>query len=166
MDLAPTLDPAAETVVTAVPLYRSKARERGFNQAELLAAGALRELRRSHPQLRLRAAHTVLARVKQTESQFGLNPRQRRENLRGAFAVPDPALVAGRDVLLVDDIYTTGATARACASSLRRAGAGRIFFASVSRAQAETVALWEPMPAPTTASGTCTELSPASHRRA
>ena len=124
-----------------MPLYRAKTRTRGFNQAELLAASALRHLRRSHPHLRL--APGLLTRVKATESQFGLNPRQRRDNLRGAFAVPDPALVQGRDILLVDDIYTTGATARACAAVLRRAGASHIFIATLSRAQTETVALWD-----------------------
>lgn len=143
VDLAPMLDPSAETLVAAVPLFRRKARERGFNQADLLAVRALRELGRSHPELRLRAAHGVLTRIKPTESQFGLNPRQRRHNLRGAFAVSDPVLVRDRDVLLVDDIYTTGATARACASVLRQAGARHVFVATLARAQTETVALWE-----------------------
>ena len=141
---APCLDPAVEILVTAVPLFRGKTRERGFNQAELLTSRALDQLRRTHPSLHLRAAHGILSRVKQTESQFGLNPRQRRENLRGAFSAPDPGLVAGRDVLLVDDIYTTGATARACASVLSRAGARQIFVVTLARAQTETVALWEP----------------------
>ena len=139
-------EPGLETLMAAVPLFRSKTRERGFNQAELLAENALRELRRSHPGLRLRAAHGILTRVKATESQFGLNPRQRRENLRGAFAVPEPARVAGRDVLLVDDIFTTGATARACAAALRRAGARTVLVATVSRAQPEAVALWDCAP--------------------
>ena len=140
--VGPELDPARATLVTAVPLFRAKARQRGFNQAEVLAATALRQLRRTHPHLQLRPAHGLLARVKATESQFGLNPRQRRDNLRGAFAAPEPELVAGRDILLVDDIYTTGATARACAAALRQAGAQKIFVATVSRAQTETVALW------------------------
>ena len=165
-ELAPSLDRTQETLVAAVPLFRGKARERGFNQAELLTAQALRALRRSHPEIRLRPAHGILARVKQTESQFGLNPRQRRENLRGAFAVPKPALVDGRDVLLVDDIYTTGATARACAAVLKRAGAARVFVATLSRAQTESVALWE-MPAQSVDETLHNQVEAASpHRRA
>ena len=168
-ELAPDLDAAAETLVIAVPLFRGKARERGFNQAELLTTRALDQLRRTHPALRLRAAHGILRRVKQTESQFGLNPRGRRENLRGAFAVADPALVTGREVLLIDDIYTTGTTARACAAVLRRAGARQVFVATLARAQTETVALWEPQSQShpqSWASGTNNEFSTASHRRA
>ena len=164
--LAPVLDPATDTLVTAVPLFRGKARERGFNQAELLATHALADLRRSHPELRLRIAHHLLARVKQTESQFGLNPRQRRDNLRGAFTVPDPTLVSGRKVLLIDDIYTTGATARACALALVRAGARQVFVATLSRAQTETVVLWEPAIAEVLASRTHNDRSPATDRRA
>ncbi|MEO8870825.1 MAG: phosphoribosyltransferase family protein, partial [Granulicella sp.] len=78
-----------------------------------------------------------------TESQFALTPHARRTNLRGAFAVPNRASLAGRTVLLVDDIYTTGATARECARVLRRAGAKRIFVATLARAQTETVERWD-----------------------
>ena len=63
-------------------------------------------------------------------------------NLRGAFEVVDRAAVVGREVLLVDDIYTTGATARAVLAALRRAGARKVWVATVSRAQSEMVALW------------------------
>lgn len=131
-----------ELVVIAVPLFPSKERRRGYNQAVLIADSAMDELRKSRPAWRLRGAHGAMRRVKDTESQFGLSSRQRRVNLRNAFAVVDPSAVAGSEVLLVDDIYTTGATARACSQELRRAGAGKIWVATVSRAQVETVAMW------------------------
>jgi ComF family protein len=131
-----------EMAVIAVPLFGSKQRQRGYNQSVLLADEAMSALRRDSG-WKLDAAHSALRRVRDTESQFELTPSGRRRNLKGAFVVADPAAVAGRDVLLVDDIYTTGATARECARVLRQAGAERVWVATVSRAQREMVAMWQ-----------------------
>ncbi|HMH16455.1 MAG TPA: ComF family protein [Edaphobacter sp.] len=133
----------SELIVVAVPLFPAKERQRGYNQAVLLADAAMKELKRSAPEWKLRTAHGVIRRVKDTQSQFELTPSGRRRNLQGAFAVSETAGLAGREVLLVDDIYTTGATARACSSALRRAGASRVWVATVSRAQKEMVAMWD-----------------------
>lgn len=138
-----TLGMGHDAVVMAVPLFPAKERQRGYNQSVLLADVALKELRRSRSQWRLRAAHGAILRTRDTESQFELTPSGRRRNLRGAFTVVDPSVVAGREVLLVDDIYTTGATARECARVLRQAGAEKVWVATVSRAQREMVATWE-----------------------
>lgn len=132
-----------ELMVVAVPLFPSKERERGYNQAVLLADSAIAELKKSRSAWKLQAAHNAIRRVKDTQSQFELTPKGRRRNLQGAFAVDDRVAFAGREVLLVDDIYTTGATARACAQVLRRAGAAKVWVATVSRAQPEMVALWD-----------------------
>jgi ComF family protein len=132
-----------ELMVVAVPLFPGNERQRGYNQSVLLADAAIGPLRRLRPEWRLRARHTVLRRVKATKSQFTLSARGRRRNLVGAFAVPDAAAVMGREILVIDDIYTTGATARACASVLRRAGARKVWVATLARAQQETVALWD-----------------------
>ncbi|MEO8735007.1 MAG: ComF family protein [Edaphobacter sp.] len=134
---------AGELIVVAVPLFPAKERQRGYNQAVLLTDAALIELKRSRPEWRLWAAHQVIRRVRDTESQFALTPRGRRRNLKGAFAVRDASTLMGREVLLVDDIYTTGATARECARILRRAGASKVWVATLSRAQRELVEFWD-----------------------
>jgi ComF family protein len=122
-------------LVVPVPLFRAKRRQRQFNQAELLARAVIKTLKQMRPDLQLTMAAGLLERRRATESQAGLTPHQRRANVRGAFFVPKPEKVKDADVLLIDDIYTTGATARACALSLRRAGAKSVRVATVARAQ-------------------------------
>jgi len=125
----------AEMLVIPVPLHRAKYAERGFNQARSLAAEALALLRKSHPDWKLTLASSTLMRLRPTESQAGLTPRQRRLNLRGAFTVADHSAVTMKHVLLVDDILTTGATARSAALALQRAGAASVWVATLARAR-------------------------------
>ena len=134
-------------MVVPVPLFRGKRRQRGFNQAEALARAAVKALRRGHADLQLTVATGVLERRRSTQSQAGLTPRQRRANVRGAFFVSAPEKLKGADVLLIDDIYTTGATARACAQALRRAGARSVHVATVARAQRQEMIQPQAMPA-------------------
>jgi len=134
-------DAPREMLVVPVPLYRSRQGERGFNQARTLASEAIDHLRRTHPGWRFEIALRALVRQRATQSQAGLSPRQRRLNLRGAFFVSDSEAVRGRHILLVDDIYTTGATARTCSRALMDAGAASVRVATVARAQRR-----EPLP--------------------
>ncbi len=131
------LQPATgdDLLVVPVPLHRSKRSERGFNQTSLLAAAAVRALRESHPQWRLTLASGVLVRHRATGSQAGLTPRQRRLNVRNAFRVPNPAALAGRHILVVDDILTTGATVRSASRALVAAGAASVWVATLARAR-------------------------------
>jgi ComF family protein len=119
-----------EILVVPVPLFKTKMRQRGFNQAELIARAALKTSPlREHGKL----AVDLLQRTRETGSQIGLTSHQRRENLRGAFAVIRGEEITGRTVLLVDDVYTTGTTAMECSRVLRRAGASSVWVATVAR---------------------------------
>jgi ComF family protein len=122
--------PAGAIAVIPVPLHERKRAQRGFNQSELIARAALKQLRRPE---RFQLLTGGLIRRRETESQIGLTRHQRRENLRGAFAVVDPGQIVKRNVLLVDDVFTTGTTASECARVLRRAGANRVYVATVAR---------------------------------
>ena len=125
--LRPVLDalPAADAVVP-VPLHPRRLRQRGFNQSLLLAAWVSRSVERP-------LWPDALRRIRWTESQITLDRAQRRSNVRGAFKVRRPGQVAGRRVLLVDDVYTTGATANECARVLRRAGAEEVYVVTLAR---------------------------------
>ncbi|MFZ3264363.1 MAG: ComF family protein [Terriglobales bacterium] len=133
--LEPALPPGMIAVVP-VPLHAQKASQRGFNQAEVIARAALKQISRrktGFEPARFALCGNVLVRQRATGSQIGLTRHQRRQNLRGAFAVNDATPIANRDVLLVDDVYTTGATASECARVLRRAGAVHVWVATVAR---------------------------------
>jgi len=127
-------DAPSAMLVIPVPLNRTKRRERGFNQASALATQAVASLRKTHPRWRLTLTSGLLLRTRPTQSQAGLTVRQRRLNMRGAFAVPNPDAVNRQHILLIDDIFTTGATARAASLALRRAGAASVWVATLARA--------------------------------
>ena len=111
-----------------VPLFHTKFRWRGFNQADLLG----RELAR-----RVSCAYLpgILRRLRPTATQTALDARARRKNVAGAFespAVMHP-LVFGRNILLIDDVMTTGSTVSECAAALKANGAAKVFVASIAR---------------------------------
>lgn len=112
-------------VVVPVPLHPSRARQRGFNQAALLGAALAREA----------GARLVdaLRCTRVIAEQKGLDRGARARNLEGAYAPRRPHALAGRRVLLVDDVITTGATARACTGALRAAGAAHVQVWALAR---------------------------------
>ncbi|HXF63374.1 MAG TPA: ComF family protein, partial [Caldilineaceae bacterium] len=117
---APPWDKLAASIdaVTPAPLHPDRLAERGYNQSELLAQAFC-------AQVGLRCEPGWLARTRATRQQVGLNPAERWANVAGAFAA-SPA-VAGQTLLLIDDVYTPGATLRACAAAARAAGARAVY---------------------------------------
>ncbi|HMD70268.1 MAG TPA: ComF family protein [Bryobacteraceae bacterium] len=115
--------------VTPVPLHWRRLWSRGFNQAELLARAVAR--RSGIPMV------PALRRMRSTAAQAGLSNSARRKNVAAAFRVRRTRgfarKLAGRRILLIDDVLTTGATAAACANALKRAGAARVALLTIAR---------------------------------
>jgi ComF family protein len=112
--------------ITFVPMSRKRQRERGFNQAELLA--------RRLGQLTRKPVFSALRKVQETKPQEALSRAERLQNLKGAFAPHGQAHY--ESVLLVDDVYTTGATAWECAQALKEASYKRVYVLTVARTPA------------------------------
>ena len=119
--MARHLDGGPDALLAPVPLHRWRIWKRGYNQAALIASALAR--RSGTP-----ALLDALERRKATPFLRGMGPRERAEAVRGAFAVPETrrAAVAGKRIVLVDDVFTSGATANACALALKRAGAAEV----------------------------------------
>ena len=115
-------------LITWVPLSRQRKKERGYDQAFLLASAAALELGE--------VAVETLRKERHTAAQSGLTEAaQRRANVLGAYTPVDPELVAGKRVLLIDDVVTTGSTLSECARTLRTMGAADVVCAALARAR-------------------------------
>lgn len=129
--------------VMAMPMHWRKRWERGFNQADLLAAPVARRLG-----LKLSAN---LCRQRYTKSQAGLDEQERQKNLKGSFSVRRPDQVKAKHILLIDDVFTTGATLRAAARALKEAGTAHVSVLTLARvdrrmSQSISAPLGESMP--------------------
>lgn len=117
-------------MIIPIPLHPGKYRKRGYNQAAVLAEeiGKL---------LGIPAEESVLSRIRKTGPQKKLDPGKRRQNLKGAFSVQEKkkTMLEGKTVLLIDDIYTTGSTVDEAAYVLRKAGAEKVFYLTISIGQ-------------------------------
>ncbi len=112
--------------VVPVPLYMGKLRERGFNQSHLLAARvANRTSANLHPY--------ILERVRPTLPQVGMKSSERVQNVKGAFMIRKGADAKEKKILLIDDVYTTGATAKECSRVLKRGGAAKVNVLTLAR---------------------------------
>jgi len=111
-------------VITYVPITKKKERERGFNQSEIIAKKLGEKL--NLPIVRL------LDKIKETSDQVGLSRYERLKNLKGSFAAR-PWVDQGQNVLLVDDVYTTGATMEECSRTLKKSGYKNINYFTIAR---------------------------------
>jgi ComF family protein len=124
IDRLPPLDHV--DLVIPVPLHAQRLREREFNQSLLLADPI------SH-HLNAPLSYTDLVRVAPSPAQTTLTRKERLRNLRGAFSLRRPELIAGKRILLVDDVFTTGTTVNECAKILRKSGSGHVFVVTLGR---------------------------------
>lgn len=124
--MAPLVGVGVDRVLVPVPLHRSRLWSRGFNQSALIAIEMARKLG-------IAADPLALQRTKRTPALKGMSPVQRRKTVAGAFRVRGKHNVAGKTVILVDDVLTTGSTAEACARTLIKAGAARVELVSWAR---------------------------------
>ena len=106
-------------LATFVPLHESRLKKRGYNQTELIFKDWLESMNLP--------AENLLLRTKGTPHLYKYTPAERKEILKGAFSLAEGVEVAGKNILIVDDIFTTGATAAGCAEVLKNAGAAKIF---------------------------------------
>lgn len=110
-------------VIEFVPMSERERRARGYNQAELLGVETGKRLNLP--------VGGALKKIRDTGEQKELKGRARKENLKGVFSVADNSVIAGKRVLLIDDVFTTGATANECASVLKKAGAREVLVLTV-----------------------------------
>jgi ComF family protein len=119
---------SSSTRIIPVPLHKKRLQSRGFNQASIVAEVLSKGLQ-------LPLDEVSLVRVSSTEKyRAGLDAKGRRDTVAGAFEVRHPRLVENENILLVDDVFTTGATVSACAAALLGAGAQNVFVLTISRA--------------------------------
>jgi ComF family protein len=124
--LKTALSEHAPHLIVPIPLHKSRLRQRGFNQAVLLGNEISQQL--SLPML-----PDAMARTRQTEPQITLSAAERRVNVKGAFSVRKHEAIAGKRILLLDDVMTTGSTMDECARELKKAGAAAVIAVTTAR---------------------------------
>lgn len=113
-------------LILPIPLHKSRLRERGYNQSALVA-------KRLSKESGIDVRFDLLEKVAETRPQVGLSLEERLKNVKESFAVQRPELVKDRDILLVDDVMTTGATVNECSRILKKCGASRVDVITIAR---------------------------------
>ena len=114
-------------IIISVPMYKKKKNQRGYNQSELIA----REIAKKLKNIEYRS--DILLKIKNTANQSLLNKEQRQENLKNAYEVKNKEYISNKNILIFDDIYTTGSTANECSKMLVEAGARSIGILTIAK---------------------------------
>ena len=122
----PDVDFTDYSLIVPVPLHIKRLRQRGFNQSLILAQALAKKWQ-------IPINFSLLKRHKFTLTQTGLNKAERNKNIKGAFEVSSKKNIAGKNVILIDDVYTTGATINECAKILTKAGAKKVTVLTLAR---------------------------------
>jgi ComF family protein len=122
----PDIDFADYSLIIPVPLHVKRLRKRGFNQSLILARAIAEEQK-------IPVDFSLLKRHKFTLTQTGSNKKERKQNIKGAFEVSDKKKISGKNIILIDDVYTTGATVNECAKTMIKAGAQRVSVLTLAR---------------------------------
>ena len=122
----PDFDFTDYSLIIPVPLHIRRLRDRSFNQALILAKAIEKKYQ-------IPVNFSLLKRRKFTLTQTGLDKKEREKNIKGAFTVTDNAKIEGKNIILVDDVYTTGATINQCAKTLIKAGASKVAVLTLAR---------------------------------
>ncbi len=122
-------------VIVPIPLHPRRERKRGFNQAAIIAEIVRQYLKVQSPNINIEIETGNLIRIKNTKSQIKLkNHEERKKNIDGCFAVSYPERIAGQNIILIDDVFTSGATMREAVKVLKEAGAKKIIGFVVAKA--------------------------------
>lgn len=116
--------PSVDAVIP-VPLYKKRLKQREFNQSALLA-------KRTAEHLGIQFSHDCLVKIRDTTPQVGMNSKDRLKNIKKAFIIKDSSVIRNRNILLVDDVFTTGATVRECSGMLKKAGAQNVYVRTLA----------------------------------
>lgn len=121
-------------LIVPVPLHASKLKERGFNQSIMILRSWPKLISQTNvADIHIDLQDAILHRKRKTESQTGLGKENRKANIKGAFTVKYPERIQKKSILLVDDVFTTGATAEECAKTLMKQGAGEVHVLTLAR---------------------------------
>jgi len=113
-----------DCLIIPVPLSKKRLKERGFNQAELIASNLMVKLKEGIPAINFSLEKNILRKIKETSSQVIAKDKSKRlKNLKGSFGIEHPEKIKGRNIILIDDVSTTGATLHEATSVLKKAGA-------------------------------------------